>query len=46
MDKEEKGKSDRKRNSGLLGEIQAVQANTSSSPHSQLGVANGNADSL
>lgn len=36
---EEKGKSERKRNSSLLGEVKAVQPNTSSPPHSQPGVA-------
>lgn len=39
MEGEEKGKSERKRNSSLLGEVKAVQPNTSSPPHSQPGVA-------
>lgn len=35
----EKGKSERRRNSSLLGEVNTVQPNTSSPPHSQPGVA-------
>lgn len=37
--REEKGKSERKRNSIPLGEVRALQPNTSSPSHSQPGVA-------